>query len=135
MASFRSTRSSRSRGFASLRLRSGSTSSKRGSGQGVEDDIASEADHPFVWALRKPAVLDWAKGLSDEAQRAEEENERMERLLVRLKRLHAENAELRTLLHEAIPDWGRRVGDAREQLGEPEAERLGDLLAEMRGLR
>ena len=73
--------------------------------------------------------------LSDEAQRAEEENERMERLLVRLKRLHAENAELRTLLHEAIPDWGRRVGDAREQLGEPEAERLGDLLAEMRGLR
>ena len=69
MASFRSTRSSRSRGFASLRLRSGSTSSKRGSGQGVEDDIPSEADHPFVWALRKPAVLDWAKGLSDEAQR------------------------------------------------------------------
>ncbi|EGB11007.1 hypothetical protein AURANDRAFT_62234 [Aureococcus anophagefferens] len=69
MTSFASQRSSKgSFSFRSLRTRPKRASSANAG----DDDEPSDADYPYVWALRKTSVLDWEKDVPDaDARRAE----------------------------------------------------------------
>ncbi|KAH8068026.1 potassium:proton antiporter [Aureococcus anophagefferens] len=69
MTSFASQRSSKgSFSFRSLRTRPKRASSTSAG----DDDEPSDADYPYVWALRKTSVLDWEKDVPDaDARRAE----------------------------------------------------------------
>ncbi|KAH8091156.1 phosphatase [Aureococcus anophagefferens] len=70
MTSFASQRSSKGRSFSFRSLR---TRPKRASSANAgDDDEPSDADYPYVWALRKTSVLDWEKDVPDaDARRAE----------------------------------------------------------------